>query len=75
MMWFASDHSSRELRGRGSRPTGVLLRAALRPPTYDIQFLTLPMKSCPETDLYSHRQKITIDSSLNKPWCKYVNTP
>lgn len=54
MMWFASDHSSRELRGRGSRPTGVLLRAALRPPTYDIQFLTLPMKSCPETDLYSH---------------------
>lgn len=40
--------------GRGSRPIGVLPRAALCPPTYDIQLLTLPMKSCLETDLYSH---------------------
>lgn len=55
-MWSASGHSSREHGsggwGRCSRPTDAPLAAL--PPTYDIQSLTLPVKSQLETVLCSH---------------------
>lgn len=39
-MWFASGHLSREIGGRGSRPTGVCSPGRRCHPTYDIQLLT-----------------------------------